>query len=124
MRYVTHYKTLLYVTAVKIFFLRQSAPFSSCRQVQSMVVIRAEGAVAFRTFPLSRLVTCAQTVPTEYVEALGEYGVLTLYLARRTRQCFLILPQLLRHHFVQGFGQFNLLHTLDLASKLCYLLLQ
>lgn len=89
-----------------------------------MVVVGAEGAVAFRTFPLPRLVTCAQAVPTEYVEALGEYGVFALYFARRTRQCFLILPQLLRHHFVQCFGEFDLLHTLDLASKLRYFFLQ
>lgn len=106
------------------YLFSESAPSSSCGQVQSMIVVGAKSAVAFRTFPLSRLVTCAQAIPAEYVEALCEYSIFTLYLARRTSQCLLILPQFLCHHFIQCFGEFDLLHTLDLASKLRYFLLQ
>lgn len=113
---------LLYVAVAYLF--SESAPSSSCGQVQSMIVIGAKSAVAFRTFPLSRLVTCAQTIPAEYMEALGEYSVLALHFTRWTSQCLLIFPQFLCHNFIQCFSEFDLLHTLDLASKLRYFFLQ
>lgn len=89
-----------------------------------MVIVGSESAIALRTLPLSCLITRAQTVPAEYVEALGEHSVLALHLAGRAGQSLFVLPQLLRHHLVQSLGKLYLLHTFDLASELRYLLLQ
>lgn len=97
---------------------------SSCGQIQSVIVICTEGAVAFRTFSLPRLVTCTQAIPTKHVEALCEYRVFAFHLARRASKRFLVFTQLFRHHLVQSLGEFNLLHAFYFASELCYLLLK
>jgi len=116
--------TLQNVTLHRGVLSSKSAPSSSCWQVQSVVVIGAEGAVALWTLSLSRLVTRTQAVPAKHVEALCEHSIFAFHLARRTRQCLLVLPQLFSHHLIQGLGKLDLFHTFDLASKLRYLLLK
>ena len=54
-------------------------------EINPMVVVCTERSVALGTLALSRLIARLETLETEDVETLGEYRVLLLNLARRTR---------------------------------------
>lgn len=90
-----------------------------------MIIVGAKGAVTFGTFALPRVVSGAQAVVAENVEALGEHGILALHFARWTRERLLVIANLLDHHFIDGGARhLHLLHAFSLSFKLCQLLLQ
>ncbi len=58
-------------------------------QVKPVIVFCPKCGVALWTLPLSSFITCFETLQTKDVETLGQYCVLPLHFARRTRQLLL-----------------------------------
>lgn len=95
------------------------------RQVQPVVVVGAERTIALGALALSRFVPGSQTVVTEHVETLGQYGILPFDLAGRAGERFLVLANFLQHDLVdRGAGHFDLLHAFRLALELGQFLLE
>lgn len=89
-----------------------------------MVVVGAESAVALGAFALPGLVTSSQTIVTENVETLGQYGILPLDLAGRAGERFLVFADFLQHDLVdRSAGHFDLFHAFRLALELGQFLL-
>lgn len=80
-----------------------------------MVIAGSKRSVALGALPLSCLVPRSETVVAETVEALGQHCVLSLHLARRTRQRLLVLANLLSKDLVHVGRHLDLLEALYLS---------